>query len=264
LNLAIFSTAGAAICRVFIANHYDELKRQGLKCCIVVLDKQADKKEYFLKHSIKIAKRQSKYANCSWMLQYLNILFFKVMTSNSARAQCTDLSLPGEIKVFEVRNLNSLECIEAVTTHGCDAICLMGTRIITPKTLERFSDANIFNIHSADPAFVRGGPSVFWEVLAGKRKIVATIHRVLAEVDSGEIYAQREIPIAYNADLGMTLSQTRINARPVIADLFFEVLQAVLRNDLSGKYFEPGKLRVTPSVFDVLKAKRLCRKSSAQ
>ena len=264
MNLAIFASVGSEIYKEFIVSHYNELKRHGLKSCTIILDTNEDKKDNFLAHSIKIAKRQSKYANCHWLLHYINILFFKVMTRKKAKLRNAHSSIPREIRVFEVGNLNSSKCIEIVKMYDCDAICLMGTRIISAKTLKSFGDVQIFNIHSSDPEFVRGGPSVFWEVLAGEKFIVATIHKVIAALDAGEIYMQRKIPIAYNADLGITLSQTMVNAVPIIAALYCEVLQLMLQGNLAAKKFTPGILRVTPSVFDVVKAKALCRKVSIE
>lgn len=264
MNLVIFSSIDSKIYKEFVGSHYNELKEYGLKSCTIILDTNDDKKSNFLAHSIKIAKRQSKYANCHWLMHYFNILFFKVITRNRVQTHSADSLIPREIKVFEVGNLNSSKCIEIVKAHGCDAICLMGTRIISAKTLKSLGAVQIFNVHSSDPTFVRGGPPVFWEVLAGEKFIVVTIHKVLAALDAGEIYMQRKIPIAYNTDLGITLSQTMANAVPIIAALFSEVLQLMLKGNLTAKEFEHGILRVTPSVFDVVKAKLICGKASVE
>jgi methionyl-tRNA formyltransferase len=145
-----------------------------------------------------------------------------------------------------------------VRAAGADLVCLMGARILTKETLAALNRPAI-NIHSSDPRFMRGAPSVVWEVLDRRKSITLTIHQVTPELDSGDILLQRELPIRFSGGLGATLERTFVDSVPVITRLFAETIVGLKNRRLTPQPFAPGPLRVTPKCTQTLAAEFRCR-----
>ena len=263
MNVCIFSSATQNVYRTFIQNHFHELKENGIHVILVVLDENREKKDALLRHSIRVAKRQAKYVQAHWLVQYLNILFFRLMTTVGDAEQSSGYgSMPDELCLVQLDNLNSERCVREVQATRCDVICLMGSRIITKRTLNTLGEVHVVNCHSSDPSFVRGGPTVFWEILAGKNSMVLTVHKVVPEVDAGPIHQQKPVPIHYQRSLRKTIFRTLKEAEPLISELFRDVLIAACQDKLGHRAFTPGPIRVTPSIFQTCRAALFCRRRS--
>jgi methionyl-tRNA formyltransferase len=193
----------------------------------------------------------------------LRLLAYRALVRHGADADrgITDNEFGPGLRVVRVPTANSEACIAALRESRCDVVCLMGTRILTRRTLEGIACPTI-NIHSSDPRFVRGGPVVVWEVLAQMESITLTIHNVAVEVDSGAILLQKQAPILFSGGLGATTHATMANAEPIVADLFERVLLDLSTGRAAESAFTPGPLRVTPPVPDLLRAESMCRARS--
>jgi len=255
MNIAIMSSMPATLAWLFVERHFSTLKERHIHVRVIIVDENIARKNGFFSHALNVARRQAKIVNCSTMMSFLKICTFKVITSSSPEAM---YEISEEIRVVKVPTLNSGLAIEAVSENDCDLICLMGTRIVTSETL-RALKRPIVNIHTSDPRFVRGGPAVVWEILAGHCEIVLTIHQVVAKLDAGAILMQDVQPIIYSGGLGKTIQNTMVSAQPKIADLFKEVILRFQDGTLDHKTFPPGPLRVTPKIRETLRAQMLCR-----
>ncbi|MBF0454240.1 MAG: hypothetical protein HQL72_05400 [Magnetococcales bacterium] len=262
LKVGLFTKDSGTIYRPFIHRHYAQLKQENIHIEWVVLDRYQDKKDHFFKHALRVAKRQAKYNGFPWFLQIVNILFYKAMV-RSKQHPANQHPLPEEIVTVEVGNLNDDVCVETTKQLPCDVICLMGTRIISKKVLDALKPALVINIHSGDPAFVRGSPALFWEILDGRDTIVLTIHEVVPELDAGPILLQKELPIRYSGSLGKTLDATSDLLPDQITDMFKEVLRQCQNKTEERRPFSPGKIRVIPSVLQTIAAHRVCQKKTA-
>lgn len=259
MRYAIMAAEPAPICRAFIAEHVSWLKKEGADLALVLLDENAAKSQSLLKHGYRIAKRQARKAGCSTLTSLARILFFKLICKlNFAREQDQILPLAGNLHIVRVPTLNIPAATEAVRAASVDLVCLMGTRILTKETLTAMNCPAI-NIHSSDPRFMRGAPSVVWEVLDRRKSITLTIHQVTPELDSGDILLQRELPIRFGGGLGATLERTLLDSIPVITRLFAEAIVGLQNRRLTPQPFTPGPLRVTPRIMQTLAAEFSCR-----
>jgi hypothetical protein len=175
-----------------------------------MLDENASKSRNFFDHAMKVARRQAAKAGCSTVMGFLKIATYKALTSGS---NCTHSPAPGrDVPIVAVDTLNSQAAYEAIAESRCDLVCLMGTRILTKKTLATIG-CLVINIRSGDPRFMRGAPTVVWEILAGLDAITLTIHRVIPELDARIEFC------------GRLAAQTMVNAMAVVTDLFLETIQ---------------------------------------
>jgi hypothetical protein len=259
-KLALLAAEPAEILRVFMQRHRAALDARGVEVAVIVLDENRSKSDSPLKHSYGVARRQARAAGCSTAMGVLKLLTYKAMSRLGGKSRADDAlpALPADLKVVHVGTLNSDKSINAVVGSNADLVCLMGARILTQSTLQRMPVPAI-NIHTSDPRFMRGSPSVVWEVLAGESEITLTIHRVTGELDAGAILVQAQHPIAYCGGLGRTAARTITSALPRIADLFLKAIEGIRDQKLAGEPFAPGPLRVTPPLLQTLRAELLCR-----
>lgn len=264
MRIALLTTEPGNLAREFAAVYADELKKHGIDIELIIVDTQDYKKRHLLRHAYNVAKRQARIAECSVFTSFLRILTWKFVNKlTSTSDQQRRVEVISKHQIIEVPSLNSSKAISVITERHVDIICLMGTRMLTPKTLHKLN-AHVINVHSSDPAFVRGGPVVVWEVLSGKSDITLTIHYVTPELDAGDILMQLCHPIVYKQGLGLTLQKTMELAQAKVLVLFKEVLLGLRYNTLNPRKTEKGPLRVTPSVTQTIRAEIICRNRARQ
>lgn len=260
MKIAILSQHPAEIAKLFVERHRSALEKNGIKIGLILIDENQSKEESFFSHALKIARRQAQAAGCSTAMGFAKIVTYKIVTKLSkfeSELKLADFS--DELPVHRVGSLNSKPARLLLSQSDCDLVCLMGSRILTKKTLDAIAKP-VVNIHTSDPRFMRGSPGVVWEVLDGRKEIVLTIHRVTESLDSGDILKQASHPIRFGGGLGRTFQKTLDSALPLITDLFFEVVLQFKNKTATGEKFSLGPLRVTPSLFETLRAEILCRK----
>lgn len=260
MNVVLLSSSESDICPVFLASHRAELDRVGVKVPAVVLDENQSKESRPFRHLVEVATRQSRVSKCSIFSAAARLLCYKVMMTSPLGRASRDLSqdLPYATDVIRVGTLNSSVAVEAVASYSPDLVCLMGTRILTKETIDRIS-VPIINIHSSDPRLVRGGPVVVWDILGGRDEIALTVHEVVPKVDCGSILAQLSQEIVFVGGLGPTTRATMALARTKVADLFFAVILKYKSGNVDKVAYEPGPLRVVPSIQQLLRADMICR-----
>jgi hypothetical protein len=262
MKVALFSTATGDKWSLFASTYGEALQKQGIEIAVAVLDEVEEKRKNRLRHAWNVAARQARVAGCSVPAMLARIVVYKFLTRSRGTASGT-MSPPGTVAAVRVKTLNSLEAVDAVKSRGCELVCLMGARIISRDTLEGLG-LPVINIHSSDPAFVRGGPPVVWEVLDRRDSITLTIHEVIERIDAGAILRQAAHPICYAGGLRKTVGSTMETAKREVAALFYQALLDYRRGRLLWTQFVPGELRVTPSIVDTLRADRMCRARSGQ
>lgn len=248
------------ICRVFTQRTERALAEQGVEVGVIVLDDNRHKSEHPFRHALEVARRQARVAGCSTARGLAKKGVYEVVTGLTA-PDVEPPPFPAGAPIHRVSSLNSEACIEAVRRAGCDLVCLMGARILSKETLRALA-LPIINIHSSDPRFVRGGPPVFWEILYDHPDTMLTIHEVTDVLDAGAILEQAPQPILYGGGLGRTIEATMEAARPRIADLFQKTVLAYRHDAVRREEFEPGPVRVTPTLGETLRAEWLCRRRS--
>jgi len=92
-------------------------------------------------------------------------------------------------------SLNSAGTLNSIQAHHPDLIILFGTSMIGPSILECFPD-RILNLHVGISGQYRGSSCNFWPIHDGRLDCLgATIMRINAGIDTGEILAQETIAL---------------------------------------------------------------------
>ena len=204
--------------------------------------------------------RQAKINRVSPAAQLAHYLAYRWITRPGATAPFA--SAAGALRagrvVLEVASGNAAAAVASLRTSNCSLCAIFGGDVLSRETLDR-GELPFVNVHLGDPAFVRGQPPVFWEILDGRSSIVLTLHRVTPAVDAGPIVRQRHSPIVWGPTLAQTLRRTRERAAPEIARLLADGIPAVLREEPGLLPPAPGSVRTTPTIRQALEARRVCR-----
>jgi hypothetical protein len=158
----------------------------------------------------------------------------------------------------EARSVNEEHVAAAIRGTGCSLVVVIGSDILTAATIERLGIA-LFNVHFGDPAFVRGLPAVFWEILGGRDVIHLTLHELVPMLDAGPVVAQREVPIVWQPSLAATIRKTREAAALAVPGLLREGLGPDGGASPVRRAATLGPLRTTPRVGQMLAASGVCR-----
>ncbi|GHU44464.1 phosphoribosylglycinamide formyltransferase [Bacilli bacterium] len=129
-----------------------------------------------------------------------------------------------ELKEFENKTAYETELLKLLAQYEIDLIVLAGYMKIVSSALLQAYEGKIINIH---PAFLPEFPGAHgiedaWR--AGVTESGVTIHYVDAGVDTGQIIAQRRVPILPNDTL--ETFETRIHEMEYV--LYPEVLREIL------------------------------------
>jgi len=258
-RVGIMCGSSADIARVFLLRNAPALREIGVEAPLVVLDEDRPSQSAPWRELWRVARRQARVAGCPTPVAATRLVVYRALTRSNAGSEPPAPPFPEGVQAVRVPTLNSPLAAEAIRTAGCGFVCLMGARYLTRRTLQRIG-VPIVNIHSSDPRWVRGGPVVVWEVLAGRTHITLVVHEVNEVLDSGAILAQAAQPLLYQGGLGATTTATLTAARPIMADLFDRVIRDQVAGTPRRTEFTPGPLKVTPSVRESLWAEIVCRR----
>jgi len=95
----------------------------------------------------------------------------------------------------EVPNLNSPEAVAAIAACQADLGIVLGTRILKSSTFS-VPRLGCINLHKGKVPRYRGTPPGFWALFDGEESAGVTIHFVDSGLDTGDVIAASEIPIA--------------------------------------------------------------------
>jgi methionyl-tRNA formyltransferase len=109
-----------------------------------------------------------------------------------------------------------------------DVIAVAGYHKILPPVLLHLPPGGVLNVHGSLLPRYRGPCPWKWAIMNGETRSGATVQRMAAEVDRGEILSQRELPIDPE-DTGETLF-LRISALagPLLAETLLDLFQGKL------------------------------------
>ncbi len=139
-----------------------------------------------------------------------------------------------------VRALNAPEAVRILQAWRADVLVVANAPVLRPEV---FAACRVMalNFHSGHLPEYGGVESEFWVLYDGRASATATIHRVAAQLDSGAIYAEAELPIGA-ADTPETLHERLIEAG---AGALVEVLDRIARGDLEPRR-TPGPAVLKP------------------
>lgn len=117
-------------------------------------------------------------------------------------------------------DIHSADALKFVRGLDADLAVVYGTRILKPELFEIPREGSI-NLHQRKvPQYRGGGPIGLWELLENEPEIGVTVHRVAAQVDTGNVIRETTIPI-HEYD---TLQSLGLKADVVSLDLLTQAI----------------------------------------
>jgi methionyl-tRNA formyltransferase len=204
--------------------------------------------------------RQARINQTSRLAQTVHYFAYRPIarTATAGNMASAVRSLSAGRPFLQVRSANDPAVAEAVRDANCSLVLIVGADVLSRRTLDGLP-ASIYNVHYSDPAFVRGLPPVFWEILDGRDSIDLTLHALTAALDAGPVVAQRPVPIVWQRTLQETIRRTRDATRPALSDLLADGLRRIRDGSPFQRTAPPGPLRTTPTISQLRTARRLCR-----
>jgi folate-dependent phosphoribosylglycinamide formyltransferase PurN len=255
-------TSVPALVRPFICSDLESL---GIEIPVAVLLAESGLRADRMALLPKTLARQARMNRTNRFMQLVNrIVYYRVTrgerTSDAARVLAEIVeTLATKRLLVESTTANDLRVIDAIRRADCDMCIVVGADVLTASTIESVG-IPIFNLHLSDPAFVRGMPPVFWEILDDRDSVRLTLHRLTAELDAGPVVAQRDVAIEWRDSLAITIEATRSAAGSGISSLLTEVIPSL--RDTTGTLAPSckGPLRTVPRVSETLRAQRICQR----
>lgn len=139
-----------------------------------------------------------------------------------------DLSSKLKLQTFFPKNVNSSIWIKKIKKIKPDFIFSFYYRKILSEELLKLAKIGRFNLHGSLLPKYRGRSPLNWVILNGEKETGVTFHEMISKVDSGNIIAQKKIPVT-DFDTAYTLHKK-------IKKISWELLKSVLPLIKSGKY----------------------------
>ena len=203
--------------------------------------------------------RQARINKTNVVAQFLHHFAYRPVAriATSGAMEPAVRSLAAGRRILQSSSVNDPAVAEAVAAEGCSLVLVVGSDVLSRRTLTTLP-RSIYNVHYSDPAFVRGLPPVFWEIIGGRESIQLTFHELTSALDAGPVVAQREVPIVWRLTLEETLLSTRDATVPALSEVLADGILKV-RSGASQTHSVPaGPLRTTPTVTQIREARRIC------
>jgi hypothetical protein len=166
-------------------------------------------------------------------------------------------------RVLRFPTLNGPEARAALRELDPDLALSLDNGLLEEGTfaLPRLGTVNVH--HGAVPEF-RGGPPVFWELVEGRDRVGYTVHGIDRGIDTGPVLAEGDVPIELRDGVFATLAATIPGRHAASLDALDGVLAGLAAGELTARPQLPaGRARTSPSVGDLLRARRQLRARAA-
>lgn len=229
---------------------YNDLKEK-FPISGVVIEEKIDKK-LFLKKRIKSHGSVKVFGQILFQLLIPRILrrfSNKRINELKSHYNLDNTPIPNSL-ITSVSSVNSLECTEYLNKENPDIIIVIGTRIISKKTLSSV-DATFINIHGGITPKYRGILGGYWALASrDKENFGVTIHIVDSGIDTGMVLFQKNIDT--------TRKDNVITYQYLIVSEGVRLVELAISNFIKGTLEEnkpqitESKLWTTPTLWQYL------------
>jgi methionyl-tRNA formyltransferase len=133
-------------------------------------------------------------------------------------------------KFFRGSNLNKKATIKEMIESKADIAISLNWLTIVGGNARNVFKHGIVNVHAGDLPRYRGNAVVNWAIINGEENVVLTAHKMVEELDAGEIYLQHKIPITKHTNVGNVFDEFG----SLIPQMFLEVINKASENCLIG------------------------------
>ena len=139
------------------------------------------------------------------------------------------VAMERRVPVFQPQDLKTPEFNEALKELSPDLIVVVAYGKIFPATVLNAPPLGCVNVHSSLLPSYRGAAPINWAIAKGEKKTGITIMLMDEGMDTGDILAQKEIPIGEEE----TAEQLSKKLSRDGAQLLLETVDRIARNDVS-------------------------------
>jgi methionyl-tRNA formyltransferase len=161
------------------------------------------------------------------------------------------------IDVIERSDLNGPSFLQEIGRYDADLFISVACPIIFKKELIKLPRLGCINIHNAPLPKYRGMLPNFWQLYHNEKESGITVHKINAGIDTGDIIAQRFVPIQPEETLHSLILKTKRQGAKIMIDVIddfrHERIRAVKMSG-TGSYF------TFPSRKEVLEFKQRGRR----
>jgi methionyl-tRNA formyltransferase len=132
--------------------------------------------------------------------------------------------------LFCPKNVNTPDWVNKISALAPETIFSFYYRRLLSRKLLEIPSLGAFNLHGSLLPYYRGRCPVNWVLVHGERETGVTLHRMVEQADSGDILAQRAVPIAFE-DTARSLLQKMCGQAALMLD---EVLPMIKNGTFTG------------------------------
>jgi methionyl-tRNA formyltransferase len=175
-----------------------------------------------------------------------------------ARADAADVPALGElpVRVERVTSANSEVARDLLRELEPDLALTLGSRFLHERTFS-IPRLGTINVHHGRVPEYRGGPPIFWELVAGEAEVGYIVHQIDAGIDTGAVYASGSVAIERRSSLADTILATLPPLYERSLDTLTDVLVALAQGAAEASPQPPaaGRPNSSPRLSDYLRAR---------
>lgn len=161
-------------------------------------------------------------------LELLGTLHDDLARQKSGRTYVDDLARKAEAPLVKFRNVNDADALEAIRDADLDWLFIVGWSQIARRDVLDSTRRGVIGMHPTLLPEGRGRAAVPWAILKGLERTGVTMFKLAEGVDTGDILAQQEIPIAERETATTLYAKVALAHRHLIRDSWHRLDRGLL------------------------------------
>ncbi|HIY57792.1 MAG TPA: methionyl-tRNA formyltransferase [Candidatus Tetragenococcus pullicola] len=162
----------------------------------------------------------------------------KIMTATPIKEAALRLG----ISVLQPQKISGSKEMEKIIDLAPDLLITAAFGQFLPEKLLQVPKIGALNVHASLLPKYRGGAPVHYAIINGEEKTGVTIMEMIKKMDAGGIYAQKELPITKNDDVGILFNKLSLLGRELLLEALPKIIegQKPVPQDESQVTFSPN------------------------
>lgn len=227
---------------------------------IVLLPPTSKKRSWYT-----IIKEQLNFGCLYFLYRSVQYIFFKLLAKLKLKLFGRFFSVDTiakyyGVKLYKISNINSNIAVDLLSKISPDIIVSISASQIFSKKIIDIPKYGAINVHNAPLPKYRGLMPSFWILKNNEPFTAITVHKILEDIDSGDIIVQKKVPIAKKETLDSCIKKTKL----MTADALVEAFELIEKYNGNPPTLPNNKEEATyfgfPSRLDVIEFKKMGRK----